>query len=84
MELIYDSKIKGAFRGWKGNNIYPLINGMYWKQKNYKYSYHYAYRPKARIWQEGSTKFLEVEGMKEMVAVRRATSSEIEEFENEE
>ena len=84
MKLVAESQIKGAFKGWNGNNVFQLVNGQAWKQSHYKYHYHYAYRPKAKIWQDGSTHYLEVEGMSEMVEVRKATSSEVEEAEQDE
>lgn len=84
MELVTEGQISGAFRGWNGKNIYKLTNGQAWKESHYKYSYHYAYMPKAKIWQDGSTYYLEVEGMSEMVEVRRATASDVEEAENDE
>lgn len=82
MKLVVESQIKGAFRGWKGGtNVFQLTNGQAWKQSHYKYQYHYAYQPKAKIWQDGSTYYLEVDGMGEKIEVRKATSSDIEEAE---
>lgn len=75
MELVTESKIDGTFNGWNGDNYYRLINGQIWQQVHYKYKYHYAYRPDARILSDGSKFFLEVDGMDEIIEVRRAPST---------
>ena len=77
MEMVTESRIAGAFRGWRGRGVYKLANGQVWKQVHYKYSYHYAYRPKAVVWRDGSAYYLEVEGMSDMIKVRRGSSSDL-------
>ena len=77
MEIVKDSKIRGRFKGWTGRGVYRLANGQVWKQVHYKYSYHYAYAPRAVLWQDGSTYYLEVEGMSDMIEVRRGSSSDL-------
>jgi len=71
MELVVESKIVGQFSGWDGDNVYELTNGQKWQQSRYKYRYRYKYRPEAKVWKDGSHHYLEVEGMYEMVDVRR-------------
>ena len=71
MEVKYDSKIVGEFNGWNGDDVYELINGSKWELTRHKYKYRYKYRPKARILKDGSKYYLEVDGMDEMVEVRR-------------
>ena len=83
MKVVAESQIKSSFKGW-GKHVYQLTNGEAWKQSIYKYDYHYAYMPKAKIWQDGSRYYLEVEGMRDMVEVNRASSSDVEEAEKEE
>ena len=78
MELVTESKIDGAFKGWTGRGAYKLINGQVWKQVQYKYSYRYAYRPKAKIWGDGGRRYLDVEGMADMIEVRRGSSADLE------
>jgi len=75
VQVFAESKIDGAFTGWDGDNYYRLINGQVWRQAHYKYNYHYAYRPNARVLTDGSRYFLEVEGMNEIIEVRRASST---------
>jgi hypothetical protein len=72
LQVIAESRIDGRFSGWNGDNYYRLLNGQVWRQARYKYKYHYAYRPKARVLKDGSAYYLEVEGMDERVQVRRA------------
>ncbi len=83
MQLLADTQIKGAFKGCNGHSVYRLANGEAWKEARYTYSYHYAYSPQAKLWRDGSTYYLEVEGLKEKIEVRRASSSDIEEAERE-
>ena len=75
MQLVTDSVINGAFHGWNGDNYYELANGQVWQQAHYKYNYHYAYRPRARVFTDGSWHFLEVEGMSEMIEVKRVSGT---------
>lgn len=71
MELKKNSHIVGEFKGWDGDNVYELDDRSKWQQVRYKYKYKYKYRPKAKIWKDGSKYMLEVEGMSDMIQVRR-------------
>jgi len=72
MKLIYESRIKEDFEGWDGDTVFELDNGTKWQQKYYKYYYYYYwYRPVAKIFQDGSEYFLEVECMHEKIEVVR-------------
>jgi hypothetical protein len=71
MEKVTESQIDGAFHGWPGRGAFRLVNGQIWEQIEYKYSYHYAYRPKATVWSDGGSYYLEVEGMQDKVRVRK-------------
>ena len=81
MELIAETRIAGSFKGWNGGNVYKLINGQYWKQARYKYNYHYAYRPDAKVWRDGSRYYLEVDGMSDKIEVKKASASDFRESE---
>jgi len=72
MHLVYDSLISDDFEGWHGDKKYELENGTKWELISYRYSYHYSYRPRARIWDDRGQYILEVDGMNEKVPVRRA------------
>lgn len=69
MQKIYDSQIVDDFEGWDGDSIYQLDNGTVWKLTVYQYTYTYSYRPKATIYSNQGSYFLEVEGMGEAVQV---------------
>lgn len=71
MHLYKDKKIEGEFNGWDGDAIFELIDGSRWQQIKYKYKYRYKYRPRAKIWKDGSTYYLEVDGMSEKIEVRK-------------
>ena len=71
MQKIIDSNIVGEFEGWNGDSIYQLDNGTLWKLTVYQYNYAYSYRPKAVIYSDQGSYFLEVEGMGEAVQVNQ-------------
>jgi len=59
--------VNGAWTGWSGDTIVQLTDGSVWRQDEYYYSYHYAYRPETTI---SNGKML-VEGMAKEIRVRR-------------
>lgn len=69
MQKIYDSHIVDEFEGWNGDSIYQLDNGTLWKLTVYQYTYTYSYRPRAIIYSNQGSHFLEVEGMEKAVQV---------------
>jgi hypothetical protein len=60
--------VKGSWSGWDGKTVVELTDGTTWKQVEYHYEYHYAYRPEAAV-VDGK---MWVEGMNRPVGVRRA------------
>ena len=74
MDVIGESHIKGAFNGWAKGNLFVLVHGFHkkWEQVEDKYQFHCAYQPMAKLWRDGSTHYLEVAGMSEMVEVKKA------------
>ena len=59
--------VRGSWSGWKGDTVVTLSDGSTWKQVEYYYEYHYAYRPEVAI--VGGAMF--VAGMNRAVQVRR-------------
>lgn len=54
MSVVYEGTIKGKFTGFKNRDTtFEFTNGQIWKQGEYKYLYHYAYRPQAKIIDKG-------------------------------
>jgi hypothetical protein len=74
MDVVIEAQIKGAFGGWKQGNVFVFNQGYHkkWKQVEDRYHFRNAYRPKAKLLRDGSTHYLEVEGMDDMVEVKRA------------
>jgi hypothetical protein len=64
---IIESRISGAFTGWKGDSEYELTNGQVWKQARYRYQYRYKYRPHVLIYSASSGKIMDVEGCRAVV-----------------
>ena len=59
--------IDGAWEGWSGDTIVQLTDGSVWRQDEYYYEYHYAYRPKVQI----SNGRMLVDGIRREVRVRQ-------------
>lgn len=59
--------ISGAWTGWDGHTVAELTDGSRWKQAEYHYEYHYAYRPEVAIEQDR----MFVSGMSRSVRVTR-------------
>jgi len=72
MILVAESYIEDEFEGWDDEKIFELDNGQKWQQVHYEYRYHYAYRPKAKVFTEAGKYFLEVAGMPKSIEVRQA------------
>jgi hypothetical protein len=70
--VLEEGAIISDFNGFDGSARVQLDSGRVWEQAEYKYSYHYAYRPRAIIVDGVNGITLHVEGMNEGVRVRRA------------
>lgn len=71
MDLLFEGKLDGAFEGFNENKVFTFTNGQKWQQARYKYKYRYLYRPTARIWRDGSRYLIDVDGVGEMIQVRK-------------
>src|ERR1700759_4402681 len=49
VNVLEDGIIVSDFDGFDGDSKFEFGNGHVWKQDEYKYNYHYAYRPRAVI-----------------------------------
>lgn len=73
MAVIEEGRLKGSFKGFRNRDtIFEFHNGRKWRQKVYKYAYHYAYMPEARVVERGGSYELEIDGMGDSVEVERA------------
>jgi len=71
--IVEQGRLKGSFKGFKNRDtLFEFAHGKTWRQAEYKYNYHYAYMPEAKVVQDGVECLLYVEGMDEPVRVRRA------------
>ena len=57
-QIIFKGKIESDFEGFDENSIFKMSDGSYWIQSQYKYWYHYAYRPDATIIREQGHTYL--------------------------
>jgi len=70
MNVIEEGQLKGSINGFKNRDtVFQFFGGRKWKQNEYKYQYHYAYMPLAKVIESGGRYMLEIEGMSGSVAV---------------
>lgn len=60
-------RIDGSWTGWSGDTVVQLTNGSVWRQQEYHYEYHYAYRPEVTV----SNGKMMVKGMRKAIRVHR-------------
>lgn len=68
---VIESQIDGTFEGWDGDTVFKLTNGQIWQQSSYDYTYEYDYMPDVLIFSSGGQCKLKVEGVNDIIAVRR-------------
>jgi hypothetical protein len=68
---LVEGQIVSDFKGFSQNARFQFQNGSIWEQSEYKYNYHYAYRPNAYIVDGINGIILSVDGMSETVKVRK-------------
>ena len=59
--------VDGSWSGWDGDTVVQLSDGSVWRQDEYHYEYHYAYRPEVTL----NNGEMQVAGMQRAVRVRR-------------
>lgn len=72
MDIIEDGQLDGEFNGFEDEKVtFEFSNGNKYQQDEYKYNYHYAYRPDAKVIDTNGSLYLEVDGMSEKVRVKQ-------------
>ena len=72
MRVIEEGQLRGSFEGFKNNDmIFEFFGGKKFKQDEYKYNYSYSYMPRAKVVEEMGQMYLSVDGMSEMVRVKK-------------
>lgn len=71
VQTILNEDIVSDFKGFNNGAKFEFRNSQVWEQAEYKYSYHYAYRPAAIIIDGLNGKTLHVDEMAASVKVRR-------------
>jgi len=69
--VVHRGQIEDEFTGFDGDALFALTDGSCWLQDEYKYWYHYAYRPRVEIIEEHGRLYLGIENSDQHVAVRR-------------
>ncbi len=71
MRVVEEGKLEGEFEGFEDTDrvFTSYGSGRKWRQAEYKYLYHYACMPKARVMERGGRFYLEVDRVRHSVAV---------------
>jgi hypothetical protein len=69
--IIHRAQVKGAFQGFNQDALFSCTDGSHWLQTEYKYWYHYAYRPMVEIFLDRGRACLRLKGCDESVPVRQ-------------
>ncbi len=72
MRIIEESQIQNDFNRFKDEKtIFEMQSGSKWQQPEYKYNYHYAHMPKAKIIEKLGSYYLQVDGINDKVLVQK-------------
>lgn len=66
-----ETKLVGDFDGYEHDNYYVMTNGQIWRQTDFHFDFHFAFRPDATIFRKNGAWFLHVEDMDSVVQVER-------------
>ena len=72
-KLVVKSKIRGNFKGFDNEILFPLVNQQYWVQTMRKYWYFKAESPSVSIYKYRDSNYLVVDGKAEFVSVEQIT-----------
>lgn len=72
VRIVEEGQIVSDFRGFGSDAEFEFRSGNAWEQAEYKYEYHYAYRPNAVVVDGIDGLTLHVDGLSGSVRVRRA------------
>ncbi|HEX9431062.1 MAG TPA: hypothetical protein VF944_11865 [Candidatus Bathyarchaeia archaeon] len=72
MSIVQEGQLKGAFKGFRNRDtVFEFYGGGKWRQNEYKYQYHYAYMPQAKVVDRNGSYYLEIDGLSvEVVRIR--------------
>lgn len=72
MQVVQEGQLAGEFEGFNDwDTVFEFTSGHKWQQNEYKYLYHYAYMPRAKVVLENGRYYLEVAGVNTRVQIRR-------------
>ena len=70
VSVLAEGQVVSDFKGFSGDSVFELTDGTIWEEAEYKYEYHYAYRPDAVVVDGASGIEIHIEGMSQGNRVR--------------
>jgi len=72
MRIVEDGQLMHEFNGFEDEKvIFEFMSGNKWQQDEYKYNYSYGFMPRAKVVENMGQTYLSVDGMSEMVRVKK-------------
>jgi hypothetical protein len=75
-KVVCQSRIVGAFHGYRWGNVYRLENGEIWRQENNKFESVYRENPGCRILSDCMRCYIDVEGTSSVALVVRTCENQ--------
>ena len=72
--LVKNGQLEDDFEGFDDEMIFELTDGSIYYQSTYKYNYSYAYRPNVKIYSNGATMIIVVDGLDDYAEITETTS----------
>lgn len=72
--LIKSGQLEDEFEGFDDQMIFELTDGTVYYQSTYKYNYCYSYRPLVKIYSNGLTKIIVVNGLDDFVEIEETNA----------
>lgn len=71
LRVVHRGQIEDEFEGFDEDMVFELTDGTFWRQAEYRYWYHYAYRPQVCIAQGNGGLYLGLPEWNQYVAVEQ-------------
>jgi len=73
-KLLKSSQIEDEFEGFDDEMIFELTDGTVYYQSSYKYNYSYSYRPLVKIYSNGFSKIIVVNGLDDFAEIEETNA----------
>lgn len=72
--LVKRGQLEGDFEGFDDEMIFELTDGSVYYQSSYKYNYSFSYRPNVKIYSNGYSKIIVVDGLDDYAEITETSA----------